>query len=718
MKRIFNKLAVVFFFFVTFIAFAQQPAYIHLTEKDGLPDKEFYDVIEDDTGIIWLAADKGLFKYDGANYTSLTHPKQIGLSVFQLQKDSDNAIWFTNTANQLFYVKNDKITLFKNLKSQFLGSLASLIVHKDFIVLHTVHRHIIIHRITGEILYNKSIGKTKEGIRVYNSIEPIIINNKLYFGDSYNNYHEIDLTTFSTRYLKLANKNHRKATVRNTSVQIKIDNQIIYYTNYINNESKQKVFYRVPSDFSSKAIKLQSKLPDVRIVDVHEFDNQIWFSTNKGVYVCELINDELRVIRHLFRNNFVTRVIQDVNKNYWLTTLNNGVFVVPNIEINQIDIPLDKSQISTLFLGDTNELLLTSSKAKVYRYNVKNKNIDTLAFQDNERFHHIVFNHFTKEYYLYLRDYIQVFDKKLNLKNQFGDVSAVKKLCFINENTLIFAASSVIRKGSVNKFGFNQMFKNSIRGYTCLYDYKSQRSCFGTANGFFTYDENWVEKEILFQGQSIYVNTLAQTTDGLLWCSTFKNGVFVIKDEQIVAHYTTENGLLSNKNRYIRAKNNTVWLAGEEGIQKLNTETNTFSNLTKQNGLPSYSFKGFELVNDKVFVNTSTQLFSFDSEKVFQTKKILEPYITSITIDGNKQKLQTKYTLNHQQKKINIAFNSNGFLSKSNVVYDYRLLGYNDNWERVFLGLSQVNFNNLSPGNYEFQLKASNGSDVSQVKKN
>ena len=53
MKRVFLH-----FIFLLFTAqfWAQQPVTIQLTEKDGLPDIEFYNVLEDKRGFIWFAA--------------------------------------------------------------------------------------------------------------------------------------------------------------------------------------------------------------------------------------------------------------------------------------------------------------------------------------------------------------------------------------------------------------------------------------------------------------------------------------------------------------------------------------------------------------------------------------------------------------------------------------------------------------------------------------
>lgn len=96
----------------------QNPTAIHLTEKNGLPDKEFYDIIEDEKGFIWMASNKGLYRYDGNEYKLFTHPKQIGLSVFQLNLDEDGYVWFNNLSNQLFRVK--KLALAKGYFENYI----------------------------------------------------------------------------------------------------------------------------------------------------------------------------------------------------------------------------------------------------------------------------------------------------------------------------------------------------------------------------------------------------------------------------------------------------------------------------------------------------------------------------------------------------------------------------------------------------------------------
>ena len=134
--------------------YTQQPVSIQLTEKDGLPDNEFYNILEDSKGYIWLAADKGLFRFDGTTYKKFQHPKQIGLSVFQLQEGKNGVIWCINISNQVFFIKDEKIILFNNYSSEFNGDLPNLRVVNNLLIISNYSRIIIINIETKKISHN------------------------------------------------------------------------------------------------------------------------------------------------------------------------------------------------------------------------------------------------------------------------------------------------------------------------------------------------------------------------------------------------------------------------------------------------------------------------------------------------------------------------------------------------------------------------------------
>jgi ligand-binding sensor domain-containing protein len=110
-------------FFTTTVVLAQHPISIKLDDSDGLPNTSFYDILEDSKGFIWLATGKGLYRYDGEKYINYTNDKLKGLSVFRLRLDGEDQVWCTSLSGQIFYVKNNQLELFIDLKEQNFKSI-------------------------------------------------------------------------------------------------------------------------------------------------------------------------------------------------------------------------------------------------------------------------------------------------------------------------------------------------------------------------------------------------------------------------------------------------------------------------------------------------------------------------------------------------------------------------------------------------------------------
>ena len=159
MRSFYKKLVIHFFFLATFLMFAQQPVSVHLTEKDGLPDNEFYNVLEDSKGYIWLASNSGLYRYDGKTYTQYTNPEKRGLSVFELFEDNQGRIWCTNVSGQFFYIENNKLITFIDLKAQLKGQLGTYII-KDNTLFVTTHSSIYLIDLSTKKIRSKEISNS------------------------------------------------------------------------------------------------------------------------------------------------------------------------------------------------------------------------------------------------------------------------------------------------------------------------------------------------------------------------------------------------------------------------------------------------------------------------------------------------------------------------------------------------------------------------------
>jgi signal transduction histidine kinase/ligand-binding sensor domain-containing protein len=59
----------------------------------GLTEKKVYGIIKDRNGFIWIAAEKGIYRYDGENMQLLSPYRTVGLV-----EDNDGKIWYINTS--------------------------------------------------------------------------------------------------------------------------------------------------------------------------------------------------------------------------------------------------------------------------------------------------------------------------------------------------------------------------------------------------------------------------------------------------------------------------------------------------------------------------------------------------------------------------------------------------------------------------------------------
>ncbi|MEM6687769.1 MAG: hypothetical protein AAF617_18475, partial [Bacteroidota bacterium] len=115
----------------------QHPIYTQFSEKDDLPDIEFYNMMEDSRGFIWLAAEKGFYRYDGNQFKLFTNQEKRGLSVFEPKEDHLGRVWTCNVSGQFFYAEGDELHMFIDLGKETSWALGSFFVTKKHLLVFT-----------------------------------------------------------------------------------------------------------------------------------------------------------------------------------------------------------------------------------------------------------------------------------------------------------------------------------------------------------------------------------------------------------------------------------------------------------------------------------------------------------------------------------------------------------------------------------------------------
>ncbi|WP_442267010.1 histidine kinase [Tenacibaculum sp. ZS6-P6] len=704
-KKILNLLLLLF----SVVVIAQYPVFTQLTEKSGLPDVEFYDVVEDREGFIWLAADKGLFRYDGKEFKNYSHPDKRGLSVFGLKLDSQGKVWCNNVSGQFFYVNKDKLILFKDLKEETKGKLTNFIFYKNKLIVYN-YRGIIFVNINNPM---------KMKIKAYDDLvrSVYVDHDSLFYHLGKNKFYSKDAENFSIV----------------KEYENELYSEFPYMSWYYLSFKEEKFFLGVEK-LGGKVDKTNNRvlvvendrfinvnLPDIikytPIINYYKYQNLLWLATENGVFSCEYKDRKITIKQHFLKGQEVSKIIKDRNDNYWYTTLNNGIFIVPNIFLREFDLETEEKNITAIIKIDENKILIGSYDGELLLIDIKNNKKSKINSPFKEKIFGLVMFNDKKVIVSYKAHTVLLDIENFTSQDITNNLFAgVKDFSLIENNKLLIA----LYNGAIelNFKGEKQTVRTlgNIRSYTTFYSEKYNNKYVGYVDGVRMYDENFTESEILHNERNVFAVDIDETANGIVWLSTFKNGIYGLDKDSVIINYNTGNGLLSDLTREIKGDGDNLWISTNKGIQVLNTKTNEIKNLTRKDGINSYNISDIITLNDELIFSSNKGVFVLDKEKIFKRKSILNFYFTDILINNEKVAKKKVYKLRYDENKLQFNFHCNGFLAQENVKYSYKLSTSKnkENWNKLDKNINQITFNSLAAGDYVFTLKATDLNDDNQ----
>lgn len=712
-----------FLFLVVFIFAsqlrAQQPVTIQLTEKDGLPDIEFYDILEDNKGFIWLAADKGLYRYDGKSFLNFTHPTKRGLSVFGLFEDDKGRIWCNTISGQFFYIENGKMILFTDLKDQLNGQLPEFKVIQNQLIIFSEKGIFTIDVTTKK----RSIIKNPESNSPYYGY-PFYYKNQLYF--TFDN----EIKIFEDQKIKsvFTFSNNKGQTANNAFSNLGTS---LLFSSFHN--GKQHFYISTDKNKTFKPCFVPKELEDKIIINVIKRDDLLWFCTNQGVIVCSILEDKITFKTVYLKKEYITKVIKDKNNNYWFTTLRNGVFIMPNIYIKKENFNDDSNQISALCTINSNYLVCGSTDGKIGFWNRSKNTWTRFSLQSTAKIAKIIYNPEFKSVFISQDNQSYIWNLDKNEINAVPFFVSSKSIAISSGNTLLNASydrATIMNNPfeipsnnskniilQVPKFvnkAYNYVKKDirNKRAYTSFYSKISNKNYVGFVDELIQVNDKLEQKTIRYNNKPILALDIQETNNGIIWVATFNNGIIGIQNEKVVRVLNTQNGLLSNEISKLKSDGNELWIAAKKGVQLYNTTTQSFKNITKNDGLESYIISDMEIMGNLIFLSSNKGIYTIVKENGF--KNLLQPkvYFTSVTIQEKNTLLTSKYALDYDKNAIKFSFNSNGFNTSESIQYQYKMQGWNNNWLTLEKGIDFVRYASLPAGNYTFFVKAINANGV------
>lgn len=255
-------------------------------------------------------------------------------------------------------------------------------------------------------------------------------------------------------------------------------------------------------------------------------------------------------------------------------------------------------------------------------------------------------------------------------------------------------------------------------------------------NGMAKYDV--VKKELTYYNTdsekpfrllSNYITSIIKDASGRIWVGTFGGGMLLYDEEKgVLKTITQKQGLIDNDVcAIVEDREHKLWISTGCGISKYDPDTDTFVNYSSLNGVGVYEFtlhSGTLLPNGKVCFSGNNGFVTFDPHELQQNSYVPPLVFTRLVINNEEINVGdgtgilssvlddvTEIELNYNQNNIAIGYCALNFVFARQNQYAVFLEGYDKEWNYIG-NRREAYYTNLSPGTYEFEVKASNNDGV------
>lgn len=676
---------------------AQQEVFSeHLSTINGLNTNTIYHITQDKNRFLWFSTDVGVSRYDGSELINYGYSDGLpDHDIFAIEESKDGTLWFLSFDGQLTSYRNGIFTTEKAL-SCTKGYLSGFLEDGSTRVVSSYGGGIRVFR-DGKLHH---IYDTKDASA--NFISAIWQNTNAYYAISPMGIHKIDKKTLRSTLIQ------KHPGILHTARFAQLANGDVLYTG--------ADFIAVFTQMEKiKMLRISGVLGGSRYNAIQYRDGKVFVATDNGLHIGKILGDSLALTTTTLSGERVTWTYADHEQNMWISTLNNGVFRVSNLDIRQLDpdpvFSLSK-EANTLMIGFSGGMYATiGSNGDFVKEGLNSKDV--------------------------IRGFYDWGDIKIFLYP--GSAGYVSGSVFRKMNVGIAA---MLRNGSEilvgNQNGLSVIPAGVFYSNVCLNGQRAEEAATTLYSGYKV-------KDIVRKGKEIFVLTNKgvfryekgkealsddefrvlrgknvsdmQVMDGRIAVSTIGHGIFVF-DGKGYRQLTTKDGIVSNHvlNLSLSEGKQPMLIAGSHlGLSVIDHGKSGFRvrNLTTNDGLPASDIIDVEYFNGHVYLGTSSGCFRLNMDNIFAETVKPRLQIRRMRLN-DKSVVQLPVSLAYWQNKITVDLGTVAFRQQSDVKYMYQING-SGKWEEAQNGI--LSLISLMPGEYNVDVKVCIGGVCSDVKR-
>lgn len=727
-----------------FFGYGQGFQFRQFNTDDGLPSNMVYEVKPDSKGFLWFCTDAGVSRFDGYNFVNYT--AEDGLSdneVFHSFEDSQGRVWFLTYNGKMSYYS----------KGQFYNSS-----NTDFLK-QADGQHFLNRAYEdgeGNIWFGTENAKIIR-ISVDNEVAKIELdeiidnrgkNNVLNFFEKDEKsilaltplaYYEINKATFDVKLIRFITKEEVYKIGLGTGISLNTglvaDNYVIisYNNGFLRYNIDDSAFFSV-----HKSHKINSE-----VIYINYDGQQFWMGTRDGIYQFDNMKDlsANNVTGHLSGLQVGSHCV-DRDGNRWFGTLGEGAFVKYGIDITaRTDIP----QVPVTAIGPSPEGRVTVGLENGSIWNIcEHKKADKIMMPTTATSTETSTFGIDDTHYSIIKGIMWLDDQMLAVKGsrnfirnqqnralEFAAFTGTKCVGFSNDSVYLGTnigfcvqplRDQLSRLGELDQeilgiayFGNETIDRRAqSRIYEIMFDESSNVLWLGTDDGLkLRRNDSIIHLNKTYKSLQQRITSIFKAPDGKIWVGTNGNGVSILTSEGKLLHeISSEDGLSSAICQTVFVDEDKVgWIATIAGLNRVEITSDSTISLRiidRSDGLPVDKIKCIYVNKHSVWIGTEPGLIMFDKRSLNEELERIPVYVTEISASGISLNMdESNLTLSHNNNDVSIKFNGLSFITGSKIEYRYRLAEHS-NWN--YTQNTSIEFSNLSPSNYQFEVQAKNKS--------
>jgi ligand-binding sensor domain-containing protein len=676
-------------------SYAQHRFFKNYSCAEGLISSTVYQIIDDSKGYLWCCTDNGVSRFDGMQFRN--YGMQDGLTdcgAFRMFRDYRERLWFITFSGNICYYYRGRFHAFRHRDIP----RSTMITWMDEAADHTLW----FSTRTGE-LYQLDTNNNVRCIRV--------CNDKLVSIACAPNG-AIHTATISCNYMvDTAGK-----------VKLLLSQRLCTYTisaRYFTLPDGRFLFSSEDGVHIIRGKRMERILPfnrnflatDIRQIYQDE-RGDIWMCTNNGLYlfrngVLQVQNAEL-----VLGGEDVSFLMQDRERNYWVSTLSRGIFCLYNRDVLHYTLQneLQGNAVYKLATIPGNRLLLLQERAgvsmlcdgKVQPLFPALPIARRIVFSDVypiDRAGRYIFNTLSRSYEL-TASYIRVRHTTMYL---LGSTWAGNS-CFMNGDSVYGCNSD----GSIRFLYCLPIGGNSPSIDFCL---DSNNICWiASKTGLYKYTADGKGGRFSRHPScSLLFTDILIDKRNTVWASTLGGGIVHIQNDSISV-LTTRDGLASNicSSLYCDERQN-IWVTTPLGITKIiptDAGIQQVRTYTTKDGLISNETRYISVVGSAVYVVTKEGISVLDDTAMPPPLPAPLTYIEEMRVEGQYFSPVSNHEFDESVNSISFRFIGISYRSQGAVSYRYRLLGSDTAW--MYTSQNNIYYSSLTPGRYMFEVQSCN----------